>query len=68
MSIKIDPKQFGLPPRTIIEQINEDTIALVMNRKSRIIMADGYKIFQKAQKIKDTSPSTSVVLKTTAPV
>jgi hypothetical protein len=31
-------------------------------------MADGYKIFQKAQKIKDTSPSTSVVLKTTAPV
>ena len=62
------PKQFGLHPRTILEQVGEHTIALVINRKSRIIMTDGRKIAEKAQKIKTVKPEITVVLKTTAPI
>ena len=61
-------KQFGLPARTVLEQIDNNTIAIVINRKSRIIMADGKKIAEKAQKIQSIISSSAVVLKTTAPV
>lgn len=61
-------KQFGLPARTVLEQIDDKTIAIVINRKSRIVMADGKKIADKSQKIQETLPSTVVVLKTSAPV
>lgn len=66
--MELNPKEFGLPARTLLEQIDDDTIAIVINRKSRIIMADGKKILEKAQKIKDVQPSVTVVLKTTAPI
>ena len=68
MSTRLDPKKFGLTARTVIEQHDEDTIAIVIKRKSRIIMADGNKILEKATKIKEAAPSISVVLKTSAPV
>ena len=61
-------KQFGLPVRTVLEQIDDKTIAIVINRKSRIVMADGKKIAEKYQKIREFLPSTAVVLKTSAPV
>jgi hypothetical protein len=64
----LSPKQFNLPARTVLEQIDDNTIALVISRKSRIIMSDGHKIIEKAQKIRIALPSTTVVLKTTAPV
>jgi hypothetical protein len=64
----LNPKKFGLPARTVLEQIDDTTIAIVMNRKSRIIMADGKKIFEKAGKIKDVRTSVRVALKTTAPL
>lgn len=64
----IDPKDFGLPPRTLIEQVDKSTVALVINRKSRIIMADGRKLLEKAESIRQAMPGVSVVLKTTAPV
>ena len=66
--MKISPKDFGLHARTLLEQIDDTTIAIVINRKSRIIMADGRKILEKALKIKAVQPSFTVVLKTTAPV
>jgi len=64
----LSPKDFGLPPRTVLEQIDKNTIAIVMNRKSRIIMADGRKILEKAQAIKAVKPSLNVALKATAPI
>lgn len=64
----VTAKQFGLPARTVLEQIDGKTIAIVINRKSRIIMADGKKIAEKSQKIRELLPATTVVLKTTAPV
>jgi hypothetical protein len=43
MNTRFNPKEFGLPARTVIEQIDKNTIALVIDRKSRIIMSDGKK-------------------------
>jgi hypothetical protein len=68
MNPAVDPRSFGLPPRTVLEQVDPNTLAIVINRKSRIIMADGRKILAKATKIKEAKPGCSVLLKTTAPV
>lgn len=65
---KLNPKDYGLPARTVLVQVDDNTIAIVVNRKSRIIMVDGRKILEKAVKIKTVRPSTTVTLKTTAPV
>jgi hypothetical protein len=64
----IDPKEFGLPARTVIEEIGKDRLVLVINRKSRIIMADGSRILAKAVKIKAARPGCQLTLRTTAPV
>ncbi len=66
--MKLNPKEFGLPARTIVEQINQNTIALAIDRKSRIIMSDGKKVLEKLSKIKKYRPSVNVVLRITAPV
>lgn len=68
MTRRADSEIPGLQRRTIIEKISPDTIAIVINRKSRIIMADGRRIVANAAKIIKTEPGTKVVLKTTAPV
>lgn len=68
MAKTLDPKTLGLPPRTMLEEIGPAMLAIVINRKSRIIMADGHKILAKAKKIKQNRPETRVLLKTTAPV
>jgi hypothetical protein len=64
----LDSKTLGLHPRTIVEQIGRHAIAIVLKRKSRIIMADGEKILAKAEKIKKAKPDVRVMLKTSAPV
>ena len=65
---RIDAKSLGLLSRTVIEALLTGRLALVMDRKSRIIMADGKKIVAKAEKIKAYLPDYQVALKTTAPV
>lgn len=65
---RVDPKEFGLHARTVLEQVDEHTIGLVMDRKSRIIMADGRRIVEKTEKIQKVLPKITVVLKTSAPV
>ena len=64
----IDPKQFSLHPKTVIEDIGKDHLAIVINRKSRIIMSDGKKILEKAEKIKEALPGSTISLKTSAPL
>ena len=68
MNKNIDPESLGLSSRTTVEVMDPDTWAIVINRKSRIIMADGRKIIDSATKIKKTKPDKKVILKTTAPV
>ena len=64
----LDPLSLGLPSRTTVEKINSDTLAIVIKRKSRIIMADGKKILSKVAQIKIVKPGINVILKTTAPI
>jgi len=66
--MELTAKEFGLPARTVLAQVDEQCIAIVMKRKSRIIMADGKKIAEKAEKIRQKLPSAKVMLQTTAPV
>ena len=68
MTVYIDPQSLGLPSRTIVAEIAPDTIAIFINRKSRIIMADGKKIIAKADIIKKVKPGRKIMLKTSAPV
>jgi len=65
---KIDPREFGLPARTVIEEFGKDHLALVIDRKSRLIMADGRKILAKAARIREGRPGCRLTLRTTAPV
>ena len=64
----VDPKEFGLPARTVIEETGKDRLALVIERKSRLIMADGRRILAKAAKIREVRPGCHLTLRTTAPV
>jgi hypothetical protein len=68
MTIYIDPKALGLPARTTVEEIDSNTLAIVIKRKSRIIMADGKKILAKVAKIKTARPGINVILKTSTPI
>lgn len=68
MKQRIDPKQFGLHPSTIIEQKDDRHFVIRIERKSRIIMKDGEKILDKVSKIKASVPDAMVSVITTAPV
>ena len=62
----IDPTIFNLNKRTVIEQ-KRNSLYIVVNRKSRIIMKDGKRLLEQAKQIKKTS-KMSVSIVTTAPV
>ena len=66
--MKLNPKDYGLPARSLIEDIDKNTIALVIDRKSRIIMTDGKKLLEKVNIIKEVQPAMKVALITTAPI
>ena len=60
MGKPMDPKTFGLPPRTVLERVGDNKIAIVIRRKSRIIMKDGRNILEKASKINRTSYNPTI--------
>lgn len=64
----LDPKPLGLTAKTIVEEIDSDTLALVIRRKSRIIMTDGQKILAKVAVLRQARPDTDIILKASAPV
>ncbi len=68
MDIIIDPKKYGLPPKTVIQQISKNHFAYVITRKSRIIMSDGRKILEKADNIRKIQPDSRISVKTSTPV
>jgi len=65
---QVNPKLYGLPPRTILMKSDTEEFILVINRKSRIIMKDALTILKKVEKIKEKVPTASVALETTAPI
>ena len=70
MAVKknIDPKKIDLPGKTVIQELGKNHYVLVIDRKSRVIMADGKKLVEKAEKIKAAEPGIKVSLRSTAPV
>lgn len=68
MREQVDPKSYGLHPRTVLVMTGSDEFALVMNRKSRVIMKDAKAILKKVGAIKARVPDAAVSLETTAPV
>jgi hypothetical protein len=64
----VDPKLFGLPPSTKLNQVDTNRFDLSIHRKSRIIMKDGQAILTKVSKIKAHIPNAHVTLQTSAPV
>ena len=63
---KIEPHLYGLSARTNLVQI-DNSIGILIDRKSRIIMKDGHRIVKQAQaiQIKENKP---VILITSAQV
>lgn len=64
----IDPTIFALSSRLEINQISPKHYQIVKNRKTRIIMADGKKILDQAQAIRQKYPEAKVSFKTNAPI
>tara|TARA_B100000900_G_scaffold63867_1_gene49323 strand:- start:185 stop:439 length:255 start_codon:yes stop_codon:yes gene_type:complete len=64
---KIDPKLYGLHSRIILRE-NKKGIYIVIDRKSRIIMKDGYRILEIAKKIRDSETGKNVSVLSGAPV
>lgn len=65
---ELDPRQYGLPGRSRVIRLPDQTIALLVERKSRVIMADARKLLAKAGKIQEQEPQTKVALYSSAPI
>ena len=63
---QLDAKQLGVSPKTKIID-HGAFIAIVVERKSRLIMKDGEKIIEKAKAIQKVK-NTPIYLQTSAPV
>jgi len=65
---KLDTHKYGLTKRAKIYKTHNGEIAIVKDRKSRIIMKDGYKIMEVAKKIQVEEPNIKIIFLSTAPM
>ena len=65
---KLNPKKYGLSYQTSIFKKGRGDVVIMKNRKSRIIMKDGYKILETARKIRTIEKSVKITLQTNAPM
>ena len=64
----LNPADFGFSSRTVLKFIKKNQVAFVINRKSRIVMKDGYDIAEKADVVRKSMPSAALIVMTDAPV
>jgi hypothetical protein len=64
---RIDPKKYNLTSRTTLYKKMDD-IFIIIDRKSRIIMKDGYRISEQAKSIWSVDPGIRVRVATSAPM
>ena len=64
---RIDPKKYNLNSRTTLYKKMDD-IFIIIDRKSRIIMKDGYRISEQAKSILSTEPGIRIRVATSAPM
>ncbi|MBN2104736.1 hypothetical protein JW835_11910 [bacterium] len=68
LNTPIDPKSVGLCSRDVVIQFGINHYALFIDRKSRIVMADAYRIMEKVNTLARHIPKAKISVKTTAPV
>jgi len=64
----IDPKRFGLSPRTMLGQLSQNHFVIIKDRKSRIMMKDGNQILEQFNLVKYEEPNGKISLATSAPI
>ena len=64
---RIDPKKYNLTSRTTLYKKMDD-IFIIIDRKSRIIMKDGYRISEQAKSIWFVEPGIRIRVATSAPM
>ena len=64
---RIDPKKYNLTSRTTLYKKMDD-IFIIIDRKSRIIMKDGYRISEQAKSIWSVDPGIRIRVATSAPM
>jgi len=64
---RINPKNYNLTSRTTLYK-KTDNIYIIIDRKSRIIMKDGYRISEQAKSILSMDPDVRIRVATSAPV
>ena len=64
---RIDPKKYNLTSRTTLYKKMDD-IFIIIDRKSRIIMKDGYRISEQAKSILSVEPGIRIRVATSAPM
>ena len=65
---KVDPKKYNLSSRVSLQENSSNELCIVINRKSRIIMKDGYRILEIAERIKQVENKRKVKVLSSAPV
>ena len=64
---RIDPKKYNLTSRTTLYKKMDD-IFIIIDRNSRIIMKDGYRISEQAKSIWSVEPGIRIRVATSAPM
>ena len=64
---RINPKKYNLTSRTTLYKKMDD-ICIIIDRKSRIIMKDGYRISEQAKSIWSVEPGIRIRVATSAPL
>ncbi|MBT3502851.1 MAG: hypothetical protein HOB40_05680 [Candidatus Marinimicrobia bacterium] len=64
----IDPKRYNLSARTVLRQSDKNSVFIVLDRKSRIVMKDGYRILTQAKTILQIKPTIIITVLASAPV
>ena len=64
----IDPRKYNLSPRIRLQQNSINNLFIVIDRKSRIIMKDGYRIVEIVNSIQSAEKNSAVSVLTSAPV
>ena len=62
-----DPKLYNLPPRTKLKK-SKKGVFVVINRKSRIVMKDGYRIYEIAKQIQTFEIGKKISVLSSAPI
>jgi len=64
----LNPADFGLKNTVNIVRESAHEISIIIDRKSRLVMKDGRRLLEQAEKIGQMEKGTRITIKTSAPV